>query len=113
MDCENGFILDGFPRTLNQAKSLDKILKNLNIKIDKVIEIDVDEDLLLERITKRVLESSNIRNDDNSKILKNRIIVYKKDTLPVLKYYRDLNKLHTINGMQNIDKVSYDIFKIL
>ena len=112
-DCENGFILDGFPRTYNQAVNLDTILNSLNLKIDKVIEINVDEKLLLQRILNRASENQSTRDDDNSEILKNRIIVYKKDTLPGLEYYRKLNKLYTVNGMQNIEEVSKNILKII
>ena len=112
-DCENGFILDGFPRTYNQAVNLDKILNTLNLKIDKVIEINVNEKLLLQRILNRASENQSIRDDDNSEILKNRIIVYKKDTLPVLEYYRKLNKLYTVDGMQNIEEVSKNILKFI
>ena len=112
-DCDNGFILDGFPRTLKQAVELSALLEILKIKIERVIQIDVNEDLLLERINKRASESENTRNDDNYSILKNRIKVYKNDTMPVIEYYEGLNKLNIINGMQNIEKVFQEIVEIL
>ena len=112
-DCKNGLIFDGFPRTYKQAVNLDIVLENLDFKIDKVIEINVNEELLLKRIIKRASESKTKRDDDNSEILKNRINVYKNETLPVLEYYKDSNKLHTVNGMQDIKTVSKDILRIL
>ena len=112
-DCKQGFILDGFPRTLNQAKELDKMLVDKNLKIDHVIEILVDEDLLISRIKKRASNDKIVRNDDNQEVLKNRIIIYKKDTIPVLKYYKNLNRLRQVNGMQSIKSVSNDIQGII
>jgi adenylate kinase len=112
-DCDNGFILDGFPRTLNQAIELEKILKKLHINIDKIIEINVKDEILLQRITSRTLETNNNRADDNSNVLKNRIEIYHKDTKPVLKFYNDMGKLITVNGMLSIEEVSEEILQLL
>tara|TARA_B110001452_G_scaffold125411_1_gene104083 strand:+ start:182 stop:748 length:567 start_codon:yes stop_codon:yes gene_type:complete len=111
-DCQNGFILDGFPRTLNQAIALDDLLENKKINIDQIIEIKVDEELLFERIEQRKTESDLVRNDDNTEVLKNRILIYKNDTMPVLEYYRDLKRLKTVDGMRSIERVSEDIKKL-
>ena len=111
-DCKKGFILDGFPRTLNQAIALDNLLENKRINIDHIIEIKVDEKLLFERIEQRKTESDLVRNDDNPEVLKNRIVVYKNDTMPVLEYYRDQKRLKTVDGMRSIEKVSEDIKKL-
>lgn len=112
-DCDNGFILDGFPRTLNQAIELEKILKKLHINIDKIIEINVKDEILLQRITSRALETNNNRADDNSDVLKNRIEIYHKNTKPVLKFYNDMGKLITVNGMLSIEEVSEEILQLL
>ena len=112
-DCDNGFILDGFPRTLNQAIELEKILKKLHINIDKIIEINVKDEILLQRITSRALETNDNRADDNSNVLKNRIEIYHKDTKPVLKFYNDMGKLITVNGMLSIEEVSEEILQLL
>ena len=111
-DCQKGFILDGFPRTLNQAIALDNMLENRNINIDHIIEISVDENLLIERIKQRASEDDIVRNDDNPDVLKNRIVIYKNDTMPVLDYYRKLERLKTVDGMQSIEKVSKNIKKL-
>ena len=112
-DCKQGFILDGFPRTLAQAIALDKILEDKNLHIDHVIQIHVDEDLLLNRINKRASENKNARKDDNSEILANRLIVYNQQTIPVLQHYEKMNKLKQINGMLSIDEVFNQILNVL
>ena len=112
-DCQNGFILDGFPRTLNQAIALDKMLEIKGIKIDRIIEIKVDENLLINRINKRANENKVSRKDDNAQVLKNRIAVYKKDTMPVLNYFKQLNRLDSIDGKQSIEDVFEGIQKLL
>ena len=112
-DCDNGFILDGFPRTLNQAIALEKILEKHEISIDKIIEISVKEEILLQRIISRAIETNNNRADDNSDVLKNRIQIYNKDTKPVLKFYEDMGKLITVNGMLSIEEVSKEILDLL
>ena len=112
-DCKKGFILDGFPRTLEQAISLDKILEDKSLHIDHVIQIDVEESLLLNRINKRASENKNVREDDNSEILANRLIVYNKQTIPVLEHYEKNNKLKKVDGMLSIDEVFNQILNIL
>ena len=106
-------VLDGFPRTLNQAIALDDLLANKNIQIDHIIQVDVDEKLLFERIKQRAEESDFVRNDDNKDVLIKRITVYQKDTMPVLEYYRSLKRLKTVDGMQSIENVSSDIKKMI
>ena len=87
-DCENGFILDGYPRNEVQAKSLDIILNETNDSIDGIIQIDVDFSVLQKRIEGRAKDDNNeIREDDNLQVMKKRLQVYIDQTEPLISYY--------------------------
>lgn len=112
-ECQKGFILDGFPRTIPQAQALDKMLEGQGKKIDHVIVLEVDENVLFNRIQTRTEQSSTARSDDNVETLKNRLDVYHQQTAPVLPYYRRQGVLRRIDGMLSIDEVSAKIDGIL
>ncbi len=114
-DCEGGFILDGFPRTIAQAEALDAMLKRKGLGIDHVIELAVDETALLERIRARIASTgaSQRRADDNEETLRNRLAVYRNQTAPILPYYRDRGMLVSIDGMAPIDEVTSAINRAL
>lgn len=112
-DCANGVILDGFPRTVAQAEALDQMFADKNIALDSVIEIAVDEAALFARIENRAAETGGSRSDDNAEVLAERLKVYHANTAPILPYYKDKNRLVTIDGMQSIDKVSEDIRSVM
>lgn len=101
------FIFDGYPRTIKQASSLDLFLKERNIRVDVVINLKLNARDALKRILLRGKTSG--RNDDNIKTTKNRLEIYKKQTAPLLKYYKKQNKLVNIDGHQEIKKVFKDI----
>ena len=105
----DGFIFDGFPRNLEQAKALDKILHELKLSLDLVIEIVVNDEVLINRIENRARESKNARNDDNEEVLKNRLNIYHKSTELIKPYYLEQKKLVKIDGMRSIEQVSSDI----
>lgn len=113
-DCQKGFILDGFPRTVPQAQALDKMLFTKGRALNAVIELSVDEGILLSRIQKRAAESGpNVRADDNEDALKKRLAVYRAQTAPILPYYETQAVLRKVDGMAPIDVVTGQIADIL
>ncbi len=112
-DCQSGFILDGFPRTIPQAEALDRMIADKALTLDAVIEIRVEDHVLIERIEKRAAESDQVRADDNVETLKNRLSVYREQTAPLLLYYEKQGKLMAVDGMRDIEGVAAQIGEIL
>ena len=107
----SGAIFDGFPRTLSQAEALDAMLAARGGKIDAVIRLSVDETALMARVTKRYEEQG--RADDNPETFAHRLGAYNAQTAPLLPYYAGQGKLHTIDGMADIETVAAVVGKNL
>jgi adenylate kinase len=109
-DAKNGFILDGFPRTVPQAEALDELLKDKRLKLDAVIELRVNESALLHRVETRVAQmrerGEEVRLDDTPEVLTKRLASYRSQTEPLIHYYSERRKLSTIDGMMAIDEVT-------
>jgi adenylate kinase len=116
-DAKNGFILDGFPRTVPQAEALSRMLEKKGIKLDAAIQLKVDEGILHERIAKRVADmkaaGQALRPDDNPETLEKRVHAYRMQTAPLVSYYSDHGLLRTVDGMAPIAEVSAAIDRIL
>jgi adenylate kinase len=114
-DCARGFVLDGFPRTVLQAETLNEVLSQRKIKIDHVIALDVELSILLDRIRNRASQvaEEQRRQDDDEETLKHRLTVYKEQTAPILPYYEKLGVLKTLDGMLTPDEVSKKINEVL
>ena len=116
-DMKNGFILDGFPRTVPQAAALDELLKKKHIKLDAVVELRVNESALLDRVETRVAEmrarGEEVRIDDTPEVLSKRLANYRTLTEPLIHYYSERRKLLTVDGMMTIEHVTREINRIL
>jgi adenylate kinase len=116
-DAHNGFILDGFPRTVPQAHALDRMLKEKGLELDAVIDLKVDEGILLERIEKRIAEmkarGETVRDDDNADSLHRRLLAYRGLTAPLTAYYQLQSTLRSVDGMASIPEVSSAIDRVL
>ncbi|MBR0975023.1 MULTISPECIES: adenylate kinase [Bradyrhizobium] len=116
-DAKNGFILDGFPRTVPQAEALDELLKHKHLKLDAVIELRVNESALLNRVETRVAQmrerGEEVRIDDTPEVLTRRLASYRNQTEPLIHYYSERRKLSTIDGMMAIDEVTRAIHRLL
>jgi adenylate kinase len=116
-DAHNGFILDGFPRTVPQAEALDALLKKKHLKLDAVVELRVNESALLERVETRVAQmrerGEEVRVDDTPEVLTKRLASYRALTEPLIHYYSERRKLLTVDGMMTIEAVTREIDRIL
>ena len=137
-DCEKGFLLDGFPRTLIQAKALDEILERLKTRIDAVINLEVSEEEIIKRLSnRRVCKVCGAvyhlifnppktpgkcdkcggelyqRDDDKEEAIRNRLKVYQTQTQPLIEYYRKKEVLKNVNGNKSINDVEKEIENIL
>ena len=101
--CKQGWILDGYPRNISQADSLTKVLDELNQSLEKVFYLNLDEEILVKRLINRG------RTDDNEKIIRTRLDIYKNTTQPLIEYYKNLNILEYIDGNRDLKSISDDI----
>jgi adenylate kinase len=116
-DARKGFILDGFPRTVPQAEALDRMLAEKGLRLDGVIELKVDEDMLVRRIASRVAEMQAmklaIRDDDKPEVLRERLGAYRTLTAPLVAYYRKKGSLKSVDGMASIEDVTSAVGRAL
>jgi adenylate kinase len=112
-DAANGFILDGFPRTLAQAEALDNELYQRGLRLNAVLELKVDESVLVDRVKTRAdgmaTRGEMVRSDDTPEVCERRLDVYRSQTAPVIEHYRSQGLLASIDGLQPIEVVAKDL----
>jgi adenylate kinase len=111
--CLKGAVFDGFPRTIAQAETLDSMLGDCGKQIDRVIELKVNDEALLDRVEQRIREGGPHRADDTPETLRYRLDVYYRNTAPLLGYYGQQGKLATVDGMAPIGEVAKAIAGVL
>lgn len=112
-DCAGGAVFDGFPRTIPQAEALDAMLAARGRKIDLVLELKVEDEVLLSRVEARIKAGGVLRSDDTPETLKHRLGVYYKNTAPLIDFYRRQGKLKTVDGMAPVESVTSQIAAVL
>ena len=110
-DVKGGFILDGYPRNLAQAEALDELLERLGQPVDEALQIDVDPEMVVQRIAKRAAEEG--RSDDNEETVRKRLEVYAEQTAPVVDYYARKGVLSRVLGEGSIEEVFQRIKGVL
>ncbi len=110
-DCDPGYLLDGFPRTIPQAEGLDQILADLGQKLDAVVSLTADEEELIKRLVLRGQTSG--RSDDTPQVIRERQEVYRRQTEPLLKYYQQTNLVAEVDGIGAIAEITERILEVL
>ena len=108
---DGGFVLDGFPRTMAQAEALDEMLREIGRPLDLVLELQIPDEVARERMSKRAVEEG--RTDDTPEAIDNRLILYHRETEPIVEHYRVRGYLVGIPGTGNVDQVFTEIQKAL
>lgn len=110
-DAKDGFLLDGYPRTVAQVEALDGMLADLDVELDAVILLEVENEAIIQRLIERGAQQG--RSDDNEETIRRRIEVYTEQTTPLVDIYRERGLVKSIDGMQEIDAVTAEILKVL